>query len=357
MDDPIRLGLIGCGGQGGYLSEAAAITGRCDLVACADIDAERAEEFAEQFGYAEWFGNAAEMLDESDVEAVMVATPHDALSENASDAAEAGKHVLVEKPMAQTPRGARYLVEAARENDVRLMCGYTLRFLPERQEMRRLLDEGAVGEVTHVTSGQLIGPLSGWLADTGRGGGPMKYVGSHALDFLMWMAGAPVNEVYAHVNFAEDGSVETDVSVSIHFEGGIMGQLLTSQRMGGRYGWCDVIGTAGRLRTEWESDELYVESRTMPEYANPTRIKVPQSAHHPDYARDAAARLTGFKYVRSWAAEITEFADAIREGRDPSVSGEDALRVVEVMEAIRLSYMNGLPARPGVDPREEMGWR
>ncbi len=356
MSDPIKLGLIGCGGQGGYLSEAAAISGRAKLVACADIDAERAEQFAAQFGYTDSFGNTAEMLDEADIAAVMVATPHDQLQPAALDAIRAGKHALVEKPMALTVGAGRELVETARENDVRLMCGYTLRFLPERREMRRLVEEGAVGEVTHVTSGQLIGPMGGWLGDAARGGGPLNYVGSHALDFLMWMADAPVEEVYAQVNIEEGGGVETDVSVTIHFKGGIMGQLLTSQRMGGRYGWCDVIGTDGRLRTEWESDELYVESRAMPEYANPTRIRVPQTAHQPDLSRDTSARLTGFRYIRSWAAEFTEFADAIRDDREPFVSGEDALGVVEVMEAIRLSYMNGVPTEPGVDPRDEMDW-
>jgi len=343
MPDAIKLGLIGCGGQGGYLSEAAAISGRAELVACADIDAARAEAFAAQFGYADSFGNAAEMLDEADIEAVIVATSHDHLQPAALDAVRAGKHALVEKPMALTAAAGRELVAAAHSADVRLMCGYTLRFLPERQEMRRLLEEGAIGEVTHVMSGQLIGAMGGWLADRTRGGGPLYYVGSHALDFLLWMAGAPVESVFAQVNWAADGSVETDVSIAIRFAGGTLGQLLTSQRMGGRYGWCDVVGTAGRLRAEWESDEVYVESRAIPQYANPTRLAVPGDAHHPSYPADASARLSGFKYVRSWAAEFTEFADAIREGREPSISGEDAVRTLEVIDAAFESDRIGAP--------------
>ena len=343
MTDAIKLGLIGCGGQGGYLSEAAAISHRAELVACADIDAERAGTFAAQFGYAESFGNAAEMLDEADIEAVIVATSHDHLQPAALDAVHAGKHALVEKPMALTAKAGRELIDAARSSDVRLMCGYTLRFLPERQEMRRLLEAGAVGEVTHVLSGQLIGAMGGWLGDRTRGGGPIYYVGSHALDFLLWMADAPVESVFAQINWAEDGSVETDASIAIRFEGGILGQLLTSQRMGGRYGWCDVVGTEGRLRAEWENDEVFVQSRAMPEYARPTRIEVPSDAYHPQYPAEAGGRLSGFKYVRSWAAEFTEFADAIREGRDPSVSGEDAVRALEVIDAAFLSDADGKP--------------
>ncbi len=343
MADAIRFGLIGCGGQGGYLSEAAGITGQARLVACADIDAERAKQFAAQFGYAEWYGNAAEMLDEAAIDAVIVATSHDQLQPAAMDAVRAGKHALVEKPMALNAADGRALVDAAREADARLMVGYTLRFLPERQEMRRLLDAGAVGEIAHITGGQLIGRMGGWLGDRSRGGGPLYYVGSHALDFVLWMAGRPVERVFAEVNWAEDGSVELDASATIRCEGGLVAQLITSQRMGGRYGWCDVIGSAGRLRTVWESPEVYVESRAMPEYANPTRIEVPATAHHPAFPPEAGARLSGFKYVRSWGAEIVEFIEAIREGRDPSISGEDAVRVLQVIDAIFASDESGCP--------------
>ncbi len=343
MSDAIRFGLIGCGGQGGYLSEAAAITGQADLVACADLRPERAEQSAARFGYARWFGSAGEMLDEAEIDAVIVATSHGQLQPAALEAVQAGKHALVEKPMALTAAEGRTLVEAAREAGVRLMVGYTLRLLPERREMRRLLEAGAVGEVTHVLGGQLIGQMGGWLAERERGGGPLYYVGSHALDFILWMAGAPVERVFAEVNRAAQGGVETDASISIRFEGGILGQLLTSQRMGGRYGWCDVIGTAGRLRAVWETAEVYVESRAMPEYAMPTRIEVPATAHHPQFPPEAGARLSGFKYVRSWAAEMAEFIGAIREDRDPSPSGEDGLRVLEVIDAAFESERTGAP--------------
>lgn len=341
MSEALRFGLIGCGGQGGYLSEAAAITGRAELVACADLDAARAKQFAAQFGYAQWYGSAAEMLAKAGLDAVIVATSHDQLQPAALDAVHAGKHVLVEKPMALNAAEGRALVEAARAADVLLMVGYTLRFQPERREMRRLLEAGAVGEIVHITGGQLIGRMGGWLGDRARGGGPLFYVGSHALDFILWMAGRPVERVFAEVTWAEDSGVELDVAATLRFGGGVTGQLLTSQRMGGRYGWCDVIGSAGRLRAVWESPEIYVESRALPEYAMGARIEVPADAHHPEFPSDARARLSGFKYVRSWGAEISEFIDAIEQGRDPSPSGEDGVRVLQVTDAIFRSAETG----------------
>ncbi|MEA3403122.1 MAG: Gfo/Idh/MocA family oxidoreductase [Armatimonadota bacterium] len=343
MSEPMRIGLIGCGGQGRYLAEAARITGEARLVACADIRPEAAEEAAELLGFEDWYGNAAEMLDEASIDAAIVAVTHDQLQPLALQVLRTGRHVLVEKPMALTAAAGQELVDAAREQDVRLMVGYTLRFLPERLEMRRLLDEGAVGEVTHVLGGQLIGRMGGWLSDRERGGGPLYYVGTHALDFVLWMAGSPVERVYAEVHWAEDAGVELDASITLRFAGGFSGQVVTSQRMGGRYGWCDVIGSAGRLRTVWERPEVCVESQAIEAYRTPTQIEVPATANHPQWPRDAGARLSGFKYVRSWAAEILEFIEAIREGREPSVSGQDGVRVLEVVDAVFESDRTGAP--------------
>ncbi|MGC9316786.1 MAG: Gfo/Idh/MocA family protein [Armatimonadota bacterium] len=343
MSEPMQIGLIGCGGQGRYLAEAAKITGEARLVACADVRPEAAAEAARLLGFEEWYGNAAEMLDETAIDAVIVAATHDQLQPLALDAVRTGRHVLVEKPMALTAAAGQELVDAARDADVRLMVGYTLRFLPERLEMRRLLEEGAVGEITHVLGGQLIGRMGGWLGDRERGGGPLYYVGTHALDFVLWMAGSPVERVYADVHWAQDAEVELDASITLRFADGFSGQVVTSQRMGGRCGWCDVIGSAGRLRAVWESPEIYVESQALEAYRKPTRIEVPATANHPQWPAEAAARLSGFKYVRSWAAEILEFIEAIREDREPAVSGEDAVRVLEVVDAVFESDRTGAP--------------
>lgn len=341
MGDQIRMGLIGCGGQGRYLAEAAAVTGEVQLVACADIRPEAAEEAAQMLGFDAAFGDPSQMLEEAAIDAVIVAVTHDALQPAALEAVRAGKHTLVEKPMALTAAAGRELVAAAEQSDVRLMVGYTLRFLPERIEMKRLLDDGAVGEIVSVMGGQMIGPMGGWLSEHDRGGGPMYYVGSHALDFILWMAGSPATRVYAEMHPAAQGDVESDATVTIEFADGFSGVLVTSQRMGGRYGWCDVVGTAGRLRTEWESPNVFVESRAIDAYRKPTRIEVGATENQPAWPAEASARLSGFKYVRAWAAEIMEFVDAIREGRKPSPDGEDGVRVLEVIDAIFESGRTG----------------
>lgn len=333
MTDKLRFGLIGCGGQGRYLSEALAMTGRAELAACADPSPEAREKTVALCGYEAAYADTGWMLAEVSPDAVIVATTHDQLQPAAMAALEAGAHVMVEKPMALNAGGGRALADAAKGANRKLMVGYTLRFLPERIHLKKLLDDGAIGEVVHVLAGQCIGSMGGWLGDPVRGGGPLLYIGTHVIDQVLWVVGQPAERVYAEVDFTESG-VDASAQITIRFAGGAVAQVCTSQRIGGRYGWLDVIGSAGRLRAEWERPEVYVESQAIEAYRSPTLIRVPDGAQLPAPAPEARARVSGFRYVRSWMAELDEFISAIVEDRPPAVTGEDGIRVLEVTDAV-----------------------
>jgi len=334
VPDKLQFGLIGCGSQGQYLCEALAMTGLADLVACCDVKAQAAEGAAARLGFEEAYDDCEQMLLQASLDAVIIATTHDQLQPMALAAVSAGKHALVEKPMALNAADGRELVGAAKDAGVHLMVGYTLRFMPERILMKQLLDEGAVGDIAHVIAGQLIGGLGGWLADPAHGGGPLLYVGTHVLDQVLWVVGSEAEQVFAEVTWAESG-VEAGVSLTIRFEDDVVAQVCTSQKMGGRYGWLDVIGSAGRVRTEWESNELYVESRAMETYRHPTRIEVPMDPYLPPVERGARGSMVAVKYLRMWATELAEFCNSILEERLPAVTGEDA--VAETLLPLRAS--------------------
>ncbi|MCD6359421.1 MAG: Gfo/Idh/MocA family oxidoreductase, partial [Armatimonadetes bacterium] len=255
----------------------------------------------------------------------------------------AGRHVMVEKPMALNAAEGRALVDAARAAGVNLMVGYTLRFMADRILMKQLLDDGAVGEPVHIIAGQLIGGMGGWLGERAHGGGPLMYVGCHVLDNVLWMADRPVERVYAEVEWVEGGDVEASADITIHFAGGLNALVTTSQRMGGRYGWLDVVGSEGRMRAQWESSELYVESRVLEEYRKPTRIDVTPDGILPPIERNSRGSVVAFRYLHNWAAELHEFCSSILEGREPSVSGEDGVRLLEVADAVFESARSGGP--------------
>jgi len=339
----LQVGLIGCGAQGQYLSEALVMTGLADLVACCDLRPEAAEQAAARLGFRATYADYGEMLSEAALDAVIIAVTHDQLQPAALAAVTAGKHALVEKPTALNAADCRQVVEAAREAGVNFMPGYTLRFTPERLLMKRLLDQGAVGDLAHVIAGQLIGGLGGWLADPAQGGGPLLYVGTHVLDQVLWVVDSRATRVFAEVTWKQEGGVEAGVDLTIRFENNVVAQVCTSQKMGGRYGWLDIVGSAGRLRTEWESNELYVESRSVEAYRHPTRIEVPMDPYLCPLAPGARGSMVAVKYLRMWATELAEFCNSIREGRPPSVTGEDALRVLEVTDAVFESARTGSP--------------
>lgn len=343
MADLLRFGLIGCGSQGRYLSEALAMTERAELVACADPKTEATALAVKHCGYRQAYDDYWKMLEQEDLDAVIVATVHDQLCPAAMAAVESGKHVFVEKPMALNADDGRTLTRTAREAKLKLMVGYTLRFMPERVMLKQLLAEGAIGEVVHIGAGQLIGSLGGWLGERAHGGGPLYYIGSHVIDNVLWVSGKRVKRVYAEITWKDGGDVEAGVELTIRFEDDSTAMVCTSQRLGGRYGWLDVMGTGGRMRTEWEKTELQIQSNSIPEYRYLTSINVPVSANLPPVPATAMARVSGSAYIRMWMGEFEDFTKAIIEDRDPAVTGEDGVRCLEVIDAVYKSAQTGMP--------------
>ncbi len=317
MTGRLQLGLIGCGSQGRLL---------------------------EQCGYQKAYDSAEAMLDNAAIDAVIVATIHDQLQPMALAAVTAGKHTFVEKPMALKAADGQALVDAANQAGVRLMVGYTLRFMPERILMKRLLDEGAIGEIAHVSAGQCISFSSDhWLNDPRHGGGPLFYIGSHAIDNALWMIRRKPTRVFADVHRPDDTRAEASADAVVSFEGGLSLHACTSYRSGCSYGWLDIMGTEGRMRSEWQSRLLYIHSQKIAAYQQPTELEVPLQPYIPALPGTAAASVVTFRYLPMWTAEMHEFADAINEDREPSVTGEDGVAFLQVADAIFESGRTGQP--------------
>ncbi|MFC1597077.1 Gfo/Idh/MocA family protein [Planctomycetota bacterium] len=342
MTDKLRFALVGCGSQGRYLSEALALTGQAELVACCDLNHEAAQETARRWGYARAYTNTGQMLDEADPDAVIVATIHDQLQPCGLAVVDAGKHLFIEKPMALNVPDGRVLVDRARAAGVKIMVGYTLPFLPTRVRLKQLVDRGVVGDLVHITAGQFIGPLDGWLAQPDHGGGPLFYIGTHVIYQVLDLVPNRAKRVFAEVDRTDTG-VDEACLFSVRFDGGLTAQIGTSQKIGGRYGWLDVLGSAGRLRSEWERGEIFVQSTAVDAYRDPTTILVPDEATGPPLEHGQMASATGFRYVRAWAAEFADFIAAIRDDRDPAVTGDDGLRVLEITDAV---FQSGRTAQP-----------
>jgi UDP-N-acetylglucosamine 3-dehydrogenase len=319
---PIRIAIIGAGIAGQRHGEAFARHPAAVVAAVADIDAHKSREVARRWG-ARCFTDYREMLSIG-VDAVVICLPHALHLACAKEAARAGAHILMEKPLATTLEDARAIVEAAHQARVQLMLGYVHRFRPEVEAARQLIIEGRIGRPATA----LDRFMSGGIRDTPRwvwnagdaGGGVIMYGGVHAVDRLRWLLGEEITEVYARTKtYSNPSLLEDGVCAILTFASGATAVLYENAPGFGRIGpWTtEVFGTAGAV---------IITTGASLEYRNV------EGAQRWTYPED-----------RRFDRQADEFLRAIAEGRPPSVGGEDGLRGVAVALAIYRSAASGRP--------------
>lgn len=324
VSSELKIGLIGAGHHGRYIAPMIREAGNVSLRAAADISEEALDRAMAECGFPTGYALYQDMLEDEPLDAVIVATPHHLLYDACMAAIQAGKHLFVEKPMALNLSQGKEIVTAARQANVTLMVGYCLRFNAVRTTMKELLAQGAVGEITAVMAGKGSPPHTNWLADPAQGGGQMLFLGSHLIDQVLWMVDSPVQSVYAEMTRRRDTGSDETTSFTMTFANDVRAQMIVSQNVGVGFDYVEILGTAGRIRTEWSSMMLYVQSTALPAYTEMATMRVQGESHRPMYV-----------------AELCEFAAAIRAGRKPAVSGEDGLRTLAVMDAIFESAHSG----------------
>ncbi|MBN1674176.1 MAG: Gfo/Idh/MocA family oxidoreductase [Kiritimatiellae bacterium] len=244
--DKIRIGVIGSGGifrnlHAPYYQKSD----RAQIVAVADLNTESAAGVAGSFGAAVCT-DYREILDRKDVDAVDVSVHPKPHREMAVAAAEAGKHILMEKPMCCTVAEADAMIEAAKRAGVRLQVAYVLPFNPIRQKLKALLADGTLGELQMAYRHQMgwFKPQKPWLFDKAEAGGMLLENAIHTFDEWLWLYG-PAESVYAstsHVPLgdpypAPEKAVENNAVVNVRFKNGGTAVLLQS--------WASELGAHG----------------------------------------------------------------------------------------------------------------
>lgn len=316
MSASLRIGLVGAGQVALKHARAYAQNRDAALVAVADVDAGRAAALAERYGAAA-FGSFDELLGSDQVDAVSVCVPHDVHLPVALAAADAGVHVLMEKPIANTLEEADRMIAAAAEAGVTLMIGFVHRFRTEVLEAKRLLDEGFVGmPATALDRFCSLGgphPPSWVWSRRHAGGGVLMYGGIHAVDRLLWLLNTRATRVFARQHFSCGyGDVEDGLVALLELASGATAALFENSPPYGRPGgWAtEIFGDRGAIRIQaGEIVELTSASRSL-------TIR----------SRDE----------RHFEREIDEFVSAVLERREPCVpaaAGRDALAVTLALYA------------------------
>jgi len=335
MEDQARLrvGIVGCGYQGGIMAQTITRGNVLQVTACADPDQTAAARVAALAGNAAVYASVEDMLQHAEVDAVIVATSHDVLYECSLAAVRAGKHVLTEKPIGMDEKEAAQLEEAVAHANVCFMAGYSFRYIAAWQKVRELLQAGAVGEIHTITGSMSLGPMStGWIARPETGGGPLLHVGSHLVDQILWYLGDDPVEVYAHIRYRADTRTDETTTFQIRFARGTVAQGMVTQAGTGFVNNLDIYGRQGYISLRGGDLNYTVEvmSNALPAYSQPTSIYLPQIED---------LRILMF------LPQLAEFAQAIRERRQPSCTVTDGRRVLKVLDAFIRSDRTGQPVR------------
>ncbi|MFS0725913.1 Gfo/Idh/MocA family protein [Paenibacillus sp. 1P07SE] len=194
MSQVLKVALIGCGGiANGKHLPALSRNQNVVLVAFCDIVEDRAVQAAEKYGVpgAKTYTDYRELLKDQEIDVVHVLTPNDSHAEISIAAMEADKHVMCEKPMAKTAAEAREMVAAAKRTGKKLSIGYNNRFRPDSQYLKKVCEEGELGEIyyarAHAVRRRAVPTWGVFLDEEKQGGGPLIDIGTHALDLTLWM--------------------------------------------------------------------------------------------------------------------------------------------------------------------------
>lgn len=313
----VRWGLIGCGDIARKrVAPALRDSPLCELVAVSRAKAELAESCARELGARRWYSEWQQMLMDYEIDAIYVATPVHLHAEQVIAAAERGKHVLCEKPLALNVAECDRMIAACRASDVKLGVAYYRHFYPVVRRVKELLAAGELGVpvVVQMNAFEWFDPkpseARAWLIRKElSGGGPMFDFGCHRIEVLLDVLGdvAGVKAMLSNALF--DREVEDTATAVFHFERGTSGVLTVTHAAREPQDTFDLFCSQGSIHipvlNEGTMRVLTAAGEHIERHPNATNIHQPL---------------------------IEDFAAAVLENRDPIVTGEVA-RAVAIVEA------------------------
>ena len=357
----VKVGIIGSGFQADcHASSFGMIPDEAEVVAVASRTPEHAKEFAARFGIPRWFSDYRQMLAEPDITMVTLCAPNSLHAEMTAAAANAGKHVVCEKPLCMTLEEADAMIEVCQKRGVLLMYAEELYFAPKYVRAKEMADAGAFGKVYLVKQSEKhFGPHAPWFWDVEKsGGGVFMDMGCHGIAFCWWFLNRPrVKTVYCQMDTFVHGDKTRgeDNSICImEFEGGAAALIET--------GWAKRGGMDDRTEVYGEGGVTYANlhmGNALPTY----------SAYGYGYAVEKAPETTGWSYPvfdefwnYGFPQELAHFARCVQGKETPKCTGEDGRLVMEVLYAGYQSAGRGgrveLPFGPqGVKRPIDLWWR
>lgn len=325
----LGIGLVGCGRWGQLLARTVQELDGARMVAVQNRTFSRAETFASELGVVA-HETYQELLADPNVQAVLVSNPHSLHEEVVVAAAQAGKHVFCEKPLAIDVATCYRMIDATDKYGVKLMCGQVTRLYPVYKRAAELARSGRLGQLAamHVNDMVHIDRVR-WWARSETMGALLHSPGVHFIDFLLFVCGqaTSVYAVESEVRVQQGVDYQDSLFLLVEFESGVIGSVecTVSCLTPGRRG--QIVGTLGSLT--YDPSENWIEVATWK--GERERIDVSLSG-------DRRARMAiGVR------AELESFIDWVTHDAEPILTGWDGLRAVEIIDA---AYQSITQKRP-----------
>lgn len=327
----LRAGMIGAGSSATNIAATIATIPGVDLVAACDTNIDMARKLASDHGASLVTADRAELC-KQDLDFIIVSTPHGTHAAIVQECLEAGKHVLVEKPIATTVPDARAMISAARDRGLVLGVHFQCRFFDAVQEAKRIIDSDGIGRVLqanvsvmwHREASYYTG--SSWRGTWAlEGGGSLINQAIHPVDEMVHLVGDVQRLFGFWGHLVHDIEVDDNTAAAFTFENGAFGTIQTSTATKAAFpARLTIFGADGGL--EIDGNILTVH------HADGTSTRT-------DYAAQQGGQVGSAKDPRLFSLVahgrlMQDYCDAVREGRDPLVTGEEALRSLKVVRAV-----------------------
>ena len=306
----LNVAVIGVGDWGKNHARVYQELASTELIAVCDVNGERAKRIAEQF-CAKAYTNSSRMLKHEEIDALSLCTWSTHLAREAFKALKAGKHVLVEKPMATSTKQAETLVKTAEENGLHLTVGFLMRFIPGLRYIREAVENKKIGELVCATARR----VSQWPERIGDVG-VVKDTAIHDIDVVRYISNADPTGVYAKTGCRRHRKFEDYAQIMITYENGKSAFIESNWLTPYKTRTLRVTGSDAIMKLDYITQELQIE----------------------DAKENRSPR---FPWQEPLKLELQHFADCILEKKKPVVTGADGIKALQIAEAaLRSSAKN-----------------
>lgn len=338
----IKFGIVGCGVIAPHHAESIISSKNGKLTAVCDIIEEKAADLAEKYNIDNYYTDYKKMIDEADIDAVCVCTPSGNHGEIAVYAANAKKHLLVEKPIEITKEKINEIIKVVNENNVKMNSVFQIRTEPEFITAKKAIDEGKFGDIILADAylktyrSQEYYDSAGWRGTWEMdGGGALMNQGIHGVDILLWLVG-DVESVFARIGaLARDIAVEDTAVATVKFKNGAFGVIeATTSVYPGQPKIFEIHGKKGSVIIGKDGIEVW-------EVEGDEKEEIPKVSEKED---DTANDPVKFKKT-SHLVLVEDLIDAILNDRKTLIPPEEGRKAVDLILAIYESAGTGKEVR------------